>query len=297
MKDSSLQKHLWLIDTVFQAGNEGISYEEINHKWKTNAMSQGKYYPLRTFHNHRKEIEEVFHIAIVCRKSTNRYYINHQNSGISQKLFELISLQQFIKKGRLNPARFRMAESAACNFSLTTILQAIQDQQYLNIAYHDYAQDKTLTLNTFAPYAVKEFRQRWHLLGRTTKDEQYHFLELRQIESITPINEHYTTVPEEEINAILDENYGCMIEDIPCAEITVKVDRDCANFLHYNPLHSSQQEIERKSNYAIFYYYLRPTQCFIREIIAFGSGVEILSPITLRKEVAKEAKRIERKNC
>ena len=68
MKESSFQKHLWLIDTIYQTGETGITYEEINRKWQETTQSKGKNYPLRTFHNHRKEIREVFNIAVLCKK-------------------------------------------------------------------------------------------------------------------------------------------------------------------------------------------------------------------------------------
>ena len=49
-------RYIWLVDTIHRAGK--ITLQEINSKWLRNSMSGGVELPLKTFHNHRKAIED-----------------------------------------------------------------------------------------------------------------------------------------------------------------------------------------------------------------------------------------------
>ena len=56
MAKDLFNRYIWLVDTIYRA--DGITFEEINEKWTRNSMSGGEDLPLKTFHNHRKAIEE-----------------------------------------------------------------------------------------------------------------------------------------------------------------------------------------------------------------------------------------------
>ena len=66
MAKDLFNRYIWLVDTIYRAGR--ITFEEINEKWLRNNMSGGIDLPLKTFHNHRHAIEDMFDINIVCNK-------------------------------------------------------------------------------------------------------------------------------------------------------------------------------------------------------------------------------------
>lgn len=72
MAKDLFNKYIWLVDTIYKAGR--ITLEEVNERWLRNEMSGGEEIPLRTFHNHRKAIEEIFDINIECNKRGGYYY-------------------------------------------------------------------------------------------------------------------------------------------------------------------------------------------------------------------------------
>ena len=57
-------RYVWLIDTLRHYGH--LSYKEINEKWQKSGLSygEGDELPLRTFHNHRKAILDIFNVVI-----------------------------------------------------------------------------------------------------------------------------------------------------------------------------------------------------------------------------------------
>ena len=60
MTKDLFDKYIWLVDTIYRAGK--ITFEEINERWLRSRLSEGEDIPLRTFHNWRIAIEQVFDI-------------------------------------------------------------------------------------------------------------------------------------------------------------------------------------------------------------------------------------------
>ena len=51
------------------------------------------------------------------------------------------------------------------------------------------------------------------------------------------------------------------------------------------PLHPSQNEVERYTDYSVFEYRLYPTYDFFQEVLSHGAEVELLSPEWVRGEL------------
>lgn len=74
-------RYVWLIDTIRR--HKRITYEEINNLWMKSGLSygEGDELPLRTFHNHRKAIKDIFDVYIECDiKGGYKYYIENPES-------------------------------------------------------------------------------------------------------------------------------------------------------------------------------------------------------------------------
>ena len=72
MTKDLFDKYIWLVDTIYRAGK--ITFEEINERWLRSRLSGGEDIPLRTFHNWRIAIEQVFDININCNRKGGYYY-------------------------------------------------------------------------------------------------------------------------------------------------------------------------------------------------------------------------------
>jgi len=59
------------------------------------------------------------------------------------------------------------------------------------------------------------------------------------------------------------------------------------DYLRKLPIHWSQREVEKHSDYSIFEVTLMPTYDFIQQILTMSSEVEVLSPDSVRQEVIR----------
>ena len=66
-------RYIWLLHTVYQ--ERKVTFERLCDIWKHHFLYNGKPLSLRTFHHHRKMIEENFDIVIACNRKDYTYYI------------------------------------------------------------------------------------------------------------------------------------------------------------------------------------------------------------------------------
>lgn len=66
MTKDLFDKYTWLVDIIYRSGK--ITFEEINKRWLCSKLSDGMEIPLRTFHNWRTAIEQIFDININCNR-------------------------------------------------------------------------------------------------------------------------------------------------------------------------------------------------------------------------------------
>ena len=75
MISKTFNRYIWLLNTLLQ--HKQLSYEEINVLWKECHLGDGAPLPLRTFHQHKNAVEELFGIEIKCNPSNGyKYYIS-----------------------------------------------------------------------------------------------------------------------------------------------------------------------------------------------------------------------------
>ena len=68
-------RYIWLLHTVYQ--ERKVTFERLCEIWKHHFLYNGKPLSLRTFHHHRKMIEENFDIVIACNRKDYTYYIQN----------------------------------------------------------------------------------------------------------------------------------------------------------------------------------------------------------------------------
>ena len=129
--------------------------------------------PNRTFHNHRKAIEELFDINIECdRHNGCNYYIENTEElkkGRTQKMaleYILQSIQPSIKSHKIKRIKILLEDYPSGEQYLIPAIEAIHNCITLEITYQSYWQDKSYTFQ-IEPYCIKAFKQRWYIAARS----------------------------------------------------------------------------------------------------------------------------------
>ena len=285
MSKTILKNYIWLVDTINRAGS--ISYDEINAKWMHSQHSDGKEIPLRTFHNWRQKVEEIFDVNIECNKSTNKYYIENaedlNSNSIRAWLLSTFTVSNLIQESAGIKERVLLENVPSGQKFLNTVLESIKENVQLQVEYKSYHEENSTTF-ILSPYFIKLFKQRWYLIGRSDKIRIY---ALDRIMSIEKTDEHFSLPDNFNAENYFHDCYGIVNdENLKPEIIRLKVSAKQSNYLRDLPLHHSQKETERNEEFSVYEYWLKPTYDLIQEIMKYGSQIEVLSPVDFRNELS-----------
>ena len=169
MAKDLFNRYLWLVDTIYRAGT--ITLDEINRKWLRCEMSNGEKIPNRTFHNHRKAIEELFDINIECdRHNGGNYYIENteelKKEGLRKWMLNIFAVNTVLNESRKLRDKILPEEYPSGEQYLIPIIESIDNHKTLEITYQGHWQDKSYTFQ-IEPYCIKAFKQRWYVAARS----------------------------------------------------------------------------------------------------------------------------------
>lgn len=86
MINSLFSKYVWMVGIMHKSGK--MSFQELEKKYEEKYKEK---LPLRTFHNHKNAIEEIFDLKIRCdRKNGFRYYISGLENFRNGELCKLV---------------------------------------------------------------------------------------------------------------------------------------------------------------------------------------------------------------
>lgn len=289
MASNLFNRYIWLVDIIYRNGK--ITLEDINSKWVIHPMSDGNPIPNRTFHNHRTAIEEIFDINIECDKSSYEYYIDHaedmERGGVRRWLINTFAVNNLINESHKLKERIVFENIPSGQQYLTPIIEAMRDGVKVEITYQSYWSDAATY--EIEPYFVKVFKQRWYVIGKSDKVRIY---ALDRIKRLNVTGNTYKLPESFDPESFFQDCYGIIQgEEMKAETIKLRFDSSQAKYIRALPLHHSQKEIETTAEFVVFEYRIKPTFDFIQEILLHGDLVEVLSPLSLRKEIIRIVER------
>ncbi len=289
MAKDLFNRYVWLVDTIYRAGR--ITLGEINRRWLLNAMSGGEQIPLRTFHNHRKAIEELFDINIECDKRGGyKYYIENaddmRHGEVRSWLLNTFAVNNLINESRKLRSRILFEHIPSGRQYLTTVIEAMRDGFVLEMTYQSFWRDEAATFE-IEPYCVKVFRQRWYMVGRSPWDGCLRIYSLDRVKFLAPTAKKFAMPRDFDAAGYFADSFGIIVLDEQSRPetIEVKVYGKQVKYFRALPLHHSQQESVTAGDHSVFSYYVKPTYDLRQELLSHGAEVEVLSPGWLRAEV------------
>ena len=298
MRTEIIKRYFWLLDTIYRAGDVGITFEEINEKWERNdLLSGGQSYPKRTFESHRQNIEEVFNILIDCDRRTNRYFISDREELKNQNhilkwLVETFNLNDIVGQSKNLKDRIGLEEIPVGQGYLVDLLDAMNHNQTFDMEYQKFYADEKKTYRNMEPYGVQIFQRRWYVLARNPENNTLHTYSLDRIVSLKKNGSTFKMPKGFSISDFFSGSYGIIKDAIPKQMVILKAHAFQAKYLKTLPLHESQEIVSEDSEFTTFSYYIRPTFDFKQKILSYMGNVEVIEPISFRNEIKDEIERM-----
>lgn len=283
-----IDKYIFLVQTFVEAGDTGLSLQEIQDKWE---YRYGSAYPRRSFVNHRAAVEEIFGIVITCDRSTNRYFIDQSESAVDKRAAVDYLINTFTVNSLLTLGKERLGGRVAVEDVpsgqkyLTTVMQAMLDGAVLQMAYRKYMSDGA-DIRTIRPYAVKEFEKRWYIVAYSEEADALRTYAMDRIMSLERSGKSFRMPEGFNVDTLFESCYGIYLPDPGQEPVLVKIkatERESA-YLEDLPLHPSQMRLPGN----VFAMSVIPNPGFIMELMSHGDRIEVLEPQSLRETVKEE---------
>ena len=277
-------RYVWLVDTIYRAGR--ISFEEINDRWKHSSLNDTEEdLPLKTFHNHKNAIQQMFDINI--------YYIEHaedmERGGVRTWLLNTFAVNHLINESHHLKRRILFEEIPSGQRFLTQIIEAMRDSLTMDMNYQSFWNEKPTQFEV-EPFCVKVFRQRWYVVARSVTDGRLRIYSLDRIVSLQTTDHPFTLPDDFDPEAYFADSFGVTVdEDCSVERVRVRVQGIQRQYIRTLPLHASQKEVETTKDVSVFEFHLRPTLDFQQELLTHAvnaeEDIEVLEPQWLREHM------------
>ena len=175
---------------------------------------------------------------------------------------------------------------------LDTLYQAILKKIVLVLSYQSFKASRASTLH-LTPFILKEFNNRWFVIGKKNGQTGYLTLALDRIQQI----DFDLSMPYEEENFNADSYYKntygvTVLGEEHVEEIELEVDQRNAPYVLTKPFHHSQELITQHPDGRIHIrLHLHLNFELDRLILGFGDSIKVLAPRVLRRRIKAKLKR------
>lgn len=171
------------------------------------------------------------------------------------------------------------------------LLNAIKEKKVIDVKYQPFNKE-SLPISTVHPYLLKEYRNRWFLLGLNDVRNETSIYALDRILTFD-VN---TKIEYKSNNKWSSEDYFKNIvgvtlpPDSKIQTIEIRCSQKIKGYILTKPLHPSQQVMKDGSDEFIILIKLIPNYEFISLILGFGSEVHIIKPRELSMKIINSLK-------
>ena len=283
---------LWLLNTLLV--NRRLTFKEIQKKWGTSHLYEGKPLNLRTFHIHRAMVETMFNIKIVCdAKDGYRYSISDetpiQEDLALRWLYNTFNVSNLVSEGKMMTDRVLLEDIPEGTEYLQTIVEAMRQNRVLEVEYQPFYEEHPKNYHV-QPYCLKVYRMRWYILGKFEEIGELRHISLDRTLNLEMTERRFKLPRDFSAEDYYRYAVGLWVNrDLTPKTVTLRAYGEQSKYLHTLPLHPSQKEVNRTAEFVDYRYEVLVTPDLVSELLRMGDKVEVLEPKELRTKMKAAA--------
>jgi len=207
--------------------------------------------------------------------------------GMIQKLEDHVYSQ---KKNRKPVIDFEKNENLKGLEHLDVLYQSIIQPRAIKLTYQSFRARQASSFD-FHPYLLKEFRNRWYLIGIKKRNDPVLTLALDRILDIHPTTTSYVLKEDFNPGEYFKDAIGVTVNPGMNPErVVLYVTQKHAQYVITKPFHSSQKVIEKDGRGITIELNLQLNYELEKEILGMGEGVMVLAPERLKRKITARLK-------
>lgn len=197
------------------------------------------------------------------------------------RLIEGYRVSKLIGKSEKQLIQVEEPVSTGGNQWLEILLQAIVSQTTLAIDYAKFGSPVKQYL--LSPYLIKEYRNRWYVVGYATANRKILILALDRVQQIQQSKTGFYADPNFRAEDYFQYSFGITHTAAAAPEkIVVTFDKEQAPYILAQPLHHSQVVLSETNKGVTIQLTVYITTELLMTLLSYGAGVEVKEPLALR---------------
>ena len=242
----------------------------------------------RTLQRDIKDIKNLFGVDITYSKTSKGYFINQsemENMNFERMmeafdLFNSLNIAQDLK-----PFIHLEKRKPQGTDNLYGLLHAIKNKLQIKFAYQKFWEEE-ITERTVAPYGLKEFKNRWYLMAKDSKDGHVKSFALDRLSKLEITSNSFEFTCAYNIEESYRYCFGIISPtDEEPQDIILSFNSVQGKYIKTLPLHETQEilidnEIELRIRLR-----LRFTHDLLMELLSYGGNMKVLQPQSFINEI------------
>lgn len=226
--------------------------------------------------------------SVEMLKQFKNFSLFHDLNGVIQRLEDTIYVEKTHQSAIIHLDKNEQLKGLE---HFDTIYQAIVKRICLVITYQSFKAREPETYE-FHPYILKQFNNRWFVVGRREGFPQIVTYALDRIVGIDYNLELHYSNAHFDGDLYYKDTYGVtVLGDKMLMDVVLKIDRDNAPYVLTKPFHHSQMLVKTLEDGAVIIQLrVHLNMEFDRLILGFGPCIEVLKPKILRNRIRNRFK-------
>lgn len=242
----------------------------------------------RTLQRDIKEIRNVFGIDIEYSKSQKGYFISqNENENMNfQRMMEAFDMFNSLNLAQdLTPFIHLEKRRPQGTENLYGLLHAIKNRLQIKFTYQKFWEEE-LSQRLVEPYALKEFKNRWYIMAKDSKDNNIKSFALDRLTSLEITNLSYQYPDNYSIEQSYRYCFGIISpNDEEPQDIILSFDPFQGKYIKTLPLHETQQVLVDNDVEMKIKLKLHLTHDLVMELLSFGDNMKVIEPKSLADQI------------
>lgn len=242
----------------------------------------------RTLQRDIKEIRNIFGIDIEYSKSQKGYFISqNENENMNfQRMMEAFDMFNSLNLAQdLTPFIHLEKRRPQGTENLYGLLHAIKNRFQIKFTYQKFWEEE-LSQRLVEPYALKEFKNRWYIMAKDSKDNNIKSFALDRLTSLEITNLSYQYPDNYSIGQSYRYCFGIISPtDEEPQDIILSFDPFQGKYIKTLPLHDTQQVLVDNDEEMKIKLKLCLTHDLVMELLSFGDNMKVIEPKSLADQI------------
>ena len=242
----------------------------------------------RTLQRDINEIRNVFGIDIEYSKSQKGYFISqNENENMNfQRMMEAFDMFNSLNLAQnLTPFIHLEKRRPQGTENLYGLLHAIKNRLQIKFTYQKFWEEE-LSQRLVEPYALKEFKNRWYIMAKDSKDNNIKSFALDRLTNLEITNLNYQYPDNYSIEQSYRYCFGIISpNDEEPQDIILSFDPFQGKYIKTLPLHDTQQVLVDNDEEIKIKLKLCLTHDLVMELLSFGDNMKVIEPKSLADQI------------